>query len=53
MRKVEKKETKYMIKISVDTTELDDAIEKTKQLIALIEKQQKLAVSSSGDGLES
>ena len=42
-----------MIRISVDTTELDRAIEKTKQLIMLMEKQQKLAASSSKDGLES
>ena len=44
---MEKKENKYMVKISVDTTELDMA------LVALMEKQQKLAASSSKDGLES
>ena len=52
-REMEKKENKYMVKISVDTTELDMALEKTKQLVALMEKQQKLAASSSKAGLES
>ena len=42
---MEKKENECMVKISVDTTELDMALEKTKQ--------QKLAASSSKDGLES
>lgn len=50
---MEKKENKYMVKISVDTTELDMALEKTKQLVALMEKQQELAASSSKAGLES
>lgn len=53
MRTLEKKENECMVKISVDTAELDLALEKTKQLVALMEKQQKLAASSSKDGLES
>ena len=53
VRTLEKKENECMVKISVDTAELDLALEKTKQLVALMEKQQKLAASSSKDGLES
>lgn len=49
---MEKKENECMVKISVDTTELDLALEKTKQLVALMEKQQKLAASSSKDGMK-
>lgn len=49
---MEKKENKYMVKISVDTTELDMALEKMKQLVALMEKQQALAAPSSKAGLE-
>lgn len=47
---MEKKENKYMVKISVDTTELDMALEKMKQLVALMEKQQALAAPSSKAG---
>ena len=39
---MEKNKKECMIKISVDTTELDRAIEKTKQLVMLMEKQKKL-----------
>ena len=42
MRGMEKNKKECMIKISVDTTELDRAIEKTKQLVMLMEKQKKL-----------
>ena len=42
---LEKKFPDYTIKISVDTTELDCAIEKTRQLVALMKEQQKLAAS--------
>ena len=42
MRGMEKNKKECMIKISVDTTELDRAIEKTKQLVMLMEKQKRL-----------
>ena len=48
----EKKIPDYTIKISVDTTELDCAIEKTRHLVALMKEQQKLAASFSVSGGE-
>ena len=38
---MEKNKKECMIKISVDTTELDRAIEKTKQLVMLMELKQR------------
>lgn len=40
---MEKNKKECMIKISVDTTELDRAIEKTKQLVMLMERRCRIS----------